>query len=57
VDVKNAAALGISVEQKARIIKMMPPPQRAAGKIIQGDDPEAKARELVRLLREEAKVI
>ena len=57
VDVKDAAALGISVEPKAKIVKMIPPPERAPGKIIGGDDPAAKASELVRLLREEAKVI
>jgi electron transfer flavoprotein beta subunit len=33
------------------------PPERAAGKIIQGETAEAKAAELVRLLREEAKVL
>jgi len=57
VDVKDAAALGISVEPKATIVKMTPPPERAPGKIIEGDDPTAKAAELVKLLREEAKVI
>jgi electron transfer flavoprotein beta subunit len=57
VDVKDAAALGIFVEPKAKIIKMTPPPERASGKIIDGDDPVVKAAELVKLLREEAKVI
>ncbi|MBN2568573.1 MAG: electron transfer flavoprotein subunit beta/FixA family protein [Deltaproteobacteria bacterium] len=57
VDVKDAAALGIKVEIKAKVEKMTPPPERAPGKIIEGDDPAAKASELVRLLREEAKVI
>ncbi|MCX5851691.1 MAG: electron transfer flavoprotein subunit beta/FixA family protein [Deltaproteobacteria bacterium] len=57
VDVKNAAALGIATEPKAKVAKMTPPPDRAPGKIIAGDDPAAKAAELVRLLREEAKVI
>jgi electron transfer flavoprotein beta subunit len=57
VDVKNVAALGISVESKAKVAKFIPPPARAAGKIICGDDPAAKAAELARLLREEAKVI
>lgn len=33
------------------------PPPRSAGRIIDGPTPEAKAKELVRLLREEAKVI
>ncbi len=57
VDVKDAAALGISVEPKAKILKMTPPPERAPGKIIGGDDPAVKAAELAKLLREEAKVI
>ncbi|OPY86834.1 MAG: Electron transfer flavoprotein subunit beta [Smithella sp. PtaU1.Bin162] len=57
VDVKNAAALGIAVEAKAKVVKTIPPPARAAGKIICGDDPAQKAVEVARLLREEAKVI
>lgn len=57
VDVKDAAALGLSVESKAKVVKFIPPPARAAGKIVCGDDPAAKAAELARLLREEAKVI
>lgn len=57
VDVKDAAALGIAVEPKAKVAKMTPPPERAPGKIIAGDDPAVKAAELVKLLREEAKVI
>ncbi len=57
VDVKNAAALGIAVEAKAKVVKTITPPDRAAGKIIFGDDPAQKAVEVARLLREEAKVI
>jgi electron transfer flavoprotein beta subunit len=57
VDVKNAAALGIATEAKAKVAKTVPPPARAAGKIICGDDPAQKAAEVARLLREEAKVI
>jgi len=57
VDVKDAAALGITVENKAKVAKFIPPPPRAAGKIIGGDDPAAKAAELAKLLREEAKVV
>lgn len=57
VDVKDAAALGIAADVKANVVKMTPPPERAPGKVIEGDDPAAKAAELVRLLREEAKVI
>lgn len=57
VDVKDTAALGISVDAKAKVVKMVPPPARKPGKIIEGDDPGTKAQELIRLLREEAKVI
>jgi len=57
VDVKNAAALGIATEAKAKVAKTIPPPARAAGKIICGEDPVQKAAELGRLLREEAKAI
>jgi len=58
VEVKDAAALGIAVEVKARVAKWMPPPARAAGKILCADGtPEGKAAELAKLLREEAKVI
>ncbi len=39
-----------------RIFDVAPPPPRSAGKILEGD-PRDAARELVRLLREEAKVI
>ena len=53
VDVKDAAALGIFIEPKAKIATMTPPPERVPGKIIEGDDPAAKAAELVKLLREE----
>lgn len=57
VDVKNAAALGVNAQVKAKVAKTIPPPARAAGKIICGDDPAQKAAEVARLLREEAKVI
>jgi len=55
--VKDAAALGVTVTANAKVAKFIPPPARAAGKIICGDDPAMKAAELARLLREEAKVI
>ncbi len=57
VDVKDAAALGVSPSLNTRVVKFTPPPARTAGKIVCGDDPAAKAKELARLLREEAKVI
>lgn len=57
VDVMDAAALGVAVNIKTRIVRTLPPPARSPGRIICGDEPAAKARELARLLREEAKVI
>jgi electron transfer flavoprotein beta subunit len=57
VDVKDAASLGVTVDVKARVAKVVPPPARPPGKIICGEDPAAKAKELAKLLREEAKVI
>jgi electron transfer flavoprotein beta subunit len=57
VEVRDAASLGVTVDVKARVVKTLPPPARTPGKIICGDDPAAKAKELARLLREEAKVI
>jgi len=57
LDTKDAAALGVTVDVKAKVTKFTSPPARAAGKIIGGDDPATKAAELGRLLREEAKVI
>lgn len=57
VEVRDASSLGVTVDMKARVVKTLPPPARASGKIICGDDPAAKAKELARLLREEAKVI
>ena len=43
--------------RKIRVLKLTPPPQRKAGKIIEGETPEQKAKELARLLHEEAKVL
>ena len=57
VDTKDARALGVTVDVKAKVARLTPPPARVAGKIIGGDDPAAKAVELARLLREEAKVL
>jgi electron transfer flavoprotein beta subunit len=41
----------------SEITKWETPPERPPGRIIEGDDPAAKAKELVKALREEAKVI
>lgn len=58
----NAAALGIdpasvgAAGSRVEILRLEPPPARPPGKIIPGDA-ETAAKELARLLREEAKVI
>jgi electron transfer flavoprotein beta subunit len=60
---KTLSGLGLNPSEfgeaarKLKIVKITPPPQRKAGKIIAGDSPEQKAAELARLLRQEAKVI
>jgi electron transfer flavoprotein beta subunit len=60
---KTLADLGLNPGEfgeggrKLKILALTPPPQRKAGKIVQGDSPEAKADELAKLLHEEAKII
>ena len=58
---KKLAELGVPeadpANAKARWRKLELPPARQAVKLIPADDPAAAAKELVRLLREEAKVI
>jgi electron transfer flavoprotein beta subunit len=62
LDVKKLGDLGLSADQvgakaaKVKVTAMEMPPQRKAGRIIQGDTAK-KAQELVRLLHEEAKLI
>ncbi len=41
---------------KLEVVEVLPPPERAAGRVVPGEPAEA-AKEVVRLLREEAKVI
>ena len=58
---KKAAELGVPeadpASAKVRWRKLELPPPRQAVKLIPADDPAAAAKELVRLLREEAKVL
>ena len=60
---KTLADLGLDASEfgeagrKSKIVEVSPPPQREAGRIIDGETPEEKAAELARMLREEAKVI
>jgi len=60
---KTLADLGLNPSEfgegarNLKILELTPPPARKAGKIVSGDTPEDKAKELVRLLHEEAKII
>jgi len=60
---KSLADLGLDASEfgtearKVKILELTPPPERAAGKIIEGETPQEKAAELARLLHEEAKVL
>lgn len=63
LDEKGLADLGLDASEfgaearRLKVVELTPPPERAAGKIIEGESPEQKAAELARLLHEEAKVI
>ena len=52
----DASRFGLQA-RKLEILELTPPPQREAGRIVEGESPEAKAAELARLLREEAKIL
>lgn len=60
---KTLADLGLDASEfgeaarKLKVLQLTPPPERQAGKIVDGDSPQAKASELAKLLHEEAKVI
>ncbi|MFO7785690.1 MAG: electron transfer flavoprotein subunit beta/FixA family protein [Thermodesulfobacteriota bacterium] len=60
---KSLADLGLDPSQfgtaarKLKVIKLTPPPEREAGKIVEGESPDEKAAALAKLLHEEAKVI
>jgi electron transfer flavoprotein beta subunit len=59
IEVKDLAALGLdaaAVAPKLTVTSMELPPARPAVRMIEGD-PETQAKELIRLLHEEAKVI
>lgn len=60
IDRKTLTDLGLSadaVAPKARIVAMSAPRRRQGGRVIEGDSIQAKAAELVKALRQEAKVI
>jgi electron transfer flavoprotein beta subunit len=61
IETKSVAELGLADEVKAAV-KVRPermeyPPPRPPGKVVDGATVQEKVRELVRLLRDEAKVL
>jgi electron transfer flavoprotein beta subunit len=63
LDIKKISDLGLDAGElgpdaaKLKITSIEMPPQRTPGRMIEGDDAAAKAKELVRALHEEAKVV
>ncbi len=63
LDEKSLADLGLDASEvgegarKLKIMEITPPPERAAGKIVEGETPQEKAAALATLLRDEAKLI
>ncbi|MES0490099.1 MAG: electron transfer flavoprotein subunit beta/FixA family protein [Leptospirales bacterium] len=57
VETKNIDELGVSFSDHIEILGFEMPPARPAGRFIEGDETPAKAKELVKALHEEAKVI
>lgn len=52
----NPAEFG-EANRKLKVIELTPPPERKAGKKVEGETPQEKAANLAKLLHEEAKVI
>ena len=52
----DVGSLGVETE-RIEVLAIDPPPPRPPGRIIEGDSPEAKAKEVVQAMREEVKVI
>jgi electron transfer flavoprotein beta subunit len=57
LDKKDPASLGVEPGKRIEVLKLTPPPERAPGKIIEGETVEEKVVELVKLLHDEAKVV
>lgn len=63
LETMTLADIGLQADQvgetgaKARVARLSFPPERQPGRMVEGETPEEKAAELVRLLREEAKII
>ncbi len=60
IDMKTVSDLGLDageLESKTDILGLRLPPERSGGKIIEGESAKEKAAELVKFLKEEAKVL
>mgnify|MGYP001824768751 CR=1 FL=1 len=61
LEVKTLADLGLETaaldSAKTEVVALNPPPERKAGRMIEGDTAQAKAEALVKALHDEAKVI
>jgi electron transfer flavoprotein beta subunit len=57
LEVKTAAELGVTRADKTTVVSLSPPPERAAGKTVEGETPQEMAVNLARLLKDEAKVL
>jgi len=60
IEVLEAGSLGIDadrLEARVRIESLAPPPERSAGRMIEGESVEDKVNQLVKALSEEAKVL
>ena len=58
VNQMDLSSLGLDASPSAmEVTELSCPPEKAEGRIIPGDDPKQLAQELVKMLREEAKVL
>ena len=61
IDSKSVSDLGLSdgdvLNQRVRIVSLEPPPEKTGGRKIDGADPAAAAREILKFIREEAKAL
>jgi electron transfer flavoprotein beta subunit len=61
IDTKSIADLGLSdsdiVNQRVTVVSLELPPEKSGGKKIDGADPAAAAKEIVKYIRDEAKAI
>jgi len=61
IDTKTVAGLGLDEKdvfnQRVRVVAIEPPPEKSGGRKIDGSDPAAAAREILKYIREEAKAL